>query len=207
MAEAEIFVGLLLTVLYRPLQLEVASRGFLDTPEEVKSVAATGCVELGLQILEFLQDDLLLFSLQVVESDPEASRPLCKEIRVVLNCLNKALLWQESFRQVLDHLRVKPKVVQVEACSQHVRLERTNVVLSVETEDILVRRQNKVTALRRTCPIQDAFGLPFAPKLVKVRIVGKDAHFTLLSENIHQVMHVICLENLVFLCNFFGSHG
>ena len=80
MAEAEIFVGLLLTVLYRPLQLEVASRGFLDTPEEVKSVAATSGVELGLQILEFLQDDLLLFSLQVVESDPEASRPLCKEI-------------------------------------------------------------------------------------------------------------------------------
>lgn len=80
MAEAEIFVGLLLTVLYRPLQLEVASRGFLDTPEEVKSVAATSCVELGLQILEFLQDDLLLFCLQVVESDPEASWPLCKEI-------------------------------------------------------------------------------------------------------------------------------
>ena len=80
MAEAEIFVGLLLTVLNRPLQLEVASRGLLDTPEEVKSVAATSGVELGLQILEFLQDDLLLLSLQVVESDPETSRPLCKEI-------------------------------------------------------------------------------------------------------------------------------
>ena len=140
MAEAEIFVGLLLTVLYRPLQLEIASRGFLDTPEEVKSVAATSGVELGLQILEFLQDDLLLLSLQVVESDPEASRPLRKEIRVVLNCLNKTLLWQESFWQVPDHLRVQPKVVQVEACSQHVRLERTNVVLSVKTEDVLVRR-------------------------------------------------------------------
>ena len=150
---------------------------------------------------------MLLLSLQVVESDPEASRPLSKEVRVVLNCLNKALLWQESFWQVFDHLRVKPIVVQVEACSQHVCPERTNVVLSVKTEDILVRRQNKISAFRRTCSIQDTFLLPLASKLVKVRIVGKDAHFTLLSENIHQVMHVICLENLVFLCNLFGSHG
>ena len=48
MAEAEILIGLIFTIFYRPLQLEVASWGFLDTPEEVKSVAATGCVELGL---------------------------------------------------------------------------------------------------------------------------------------------------------------
>ena len=47
MAEAEVVIRLL-TVLYRSLQLEVASRGFLDTPKEIQSIAATSCVEFGL---------------------------------------------------------------------------------------------------------------------------------------------------------------
>ena len=40
-----------------------------------------------------------------------------------------------------------------------------------------------------------------------MRVIREDAHFTARTQNICQVMHVVGIENAVFLCNFFGCDG
>ena len=89
---------------------------------------------------------MLLFSCQIIESDSETSGLLGKEVRIILDSLHEALLWQESLREVLDDLRIKAKVVQIEPCSKHVRLKSADIVLTIQAEDILSRGEYEVTA-------------------------------------------------------------
>ena len=82
MTQTEIIVACLLvfSILDRTLKLEVPRRSLLDTPKEVQCVAAASRIEFGLKILELLQDNLLLFGIEVIESDSKASRTLSEEI-------------------------------------------------------------------------------------------------------------------------------
>ena len=137
MTKAEIVIGCLLPIFHRSLQLEVACGGFLDTTEEVQCVAATGLIELGLEIFKPLQHDILLLLRQIIEGNPEASWLLGKEIRVVLDGLYEALLRQKALGQFFDHFSLQTIIKQVEPRPKHVSLQCSHVVLSIQAEYVL----------------------------------------------------------------------
>ena len=49
--------------------------------------------------------------------------------------------------------------------------------------------------------------LTFSFQLIKVRVIRENAHLTPRSEYIHQVVHVIRGEGLVFLGDFLGGNA
>ena len=205
MAKEEFVVGRLLALFKRSLQLEITCWCLLNATKEVQSVASASCVELWLQVLEAMWHDLLLLA-QIIDGDPEGSGFLCEEVRVVFDGLYETLPGQEVLRQLLDLFWFQTIVIEVKACAKHVGLQYSHVVLSVQAEDVSPIWYDEVTILGLSCAIQDAIRLSFRPKFVVVRIIGEDAHIATWPQYVHQVMHIVLVEDLVFLRRLFCSY-
>ena len=158
--QPEIVICLLFAFLNCLLQLEVSGWCFLDAPEEVKRVAASLLIELGLHVLKAGKNNLLFLG-QVIQCDTERPWFLREEVWIILNRLYQPLLRQEALWQFF-HLRcLQAEVIQVEPCAKHVGLEDAHVVLAVQAEDILSIRDDEISILRLTSTIKCGIRLAF----------------------------------------------
>lgn len=87
---------------------------------EIERVASALCIIAGLHVLKFVSHHILIIANKVEETDAEAPRLLCEEVRLILD--ERYLLpdGQELRRQQLCNLWLEPVRIQLKAGAKEV---------------------------------------------------------------------------------------
>ena len=219
---SHVIVHFLVTVHDSLDELEVPGGCLLDSPVEVEGVAATSLVVARLHVLELVGDGVLVIPQEVVEAYAERSGLLREEIGIILDHSDLLSDWHEPLRQQLCHHFFKSTIIQGEAGSQEVWLEKSHKVLAEHRVVSLLAGNDELAILRLPlgeeltmvrhlgCSIFHGFWFgivrmcklfSFLNKPVVMRIITEDAVVIPRPQNLGQIMRIIRQhESLQLVC-------